>query len=303
MTTIDPPADLAPAITPGIRVGCTRAEYDAIPAVNQSKLKLFRRSPAHVRLAMLEPSRSTEAMELGTLIHTVLLEPQRFREQYVVMPDLTAGCKNADGSPSRNPKQTGDYKRKVADFQNANLGKKTVEADDHAVCTAIGEAIASYTRATELLTSPGRNELGVVWIDEETGLACKALIDRTTSHEERTCIVDIKSALDASPEAFAKDCSKYGYHLQAAFYLDGLNAFGAAPRRFIHVVVEKEPPFGVAVYELDEQSIALGRRRIRAYLRQYAQCQAANDWPAYADAIEPLTLPNWEFSKEYDDAL
>jgi len=282
-------AAIAPAIEPGIRQGMSRAEYEAIPAVNQSLLKHYRRSAAHARVQMLSPHEPSESQELGTAIHCAILEPSRFAEEYVVSPKFD--------------RRTTKGKQDAADFENANIGKCRIDADDYATCQGIAEAIAASDTASWMLTTPGRQELGAVWIDPDTGLSCKALIDRITSHAGSTVVIDLKSTKDASPNAFARDVLNYGYHVQAAFYLDGLNVLGPASRRFVVIAVEKEPPYGVAVYELDDEWIDLGRDAYRDYLRKHAACLASGHWPGYSDAIIPISPPRWAKRREEFDVV
>ena len=72
-------------------------------------------------------------------------------------------------------------------------------------------------------------------------------------------IVDLKTTMDASPDAFARTAANFNYPLQAAYYVDGLQAAGIASpdavTSFVFLVVEKTPPYGVAVYTLPEDAI------------------------------------------------
>ena len=69
----------------------TNAEYHASEGISASGLKLIGRSPLHYWAAYLDPKREprveTPALKLGTAIHTAVLEPMRFADEYVVVPD------------------------------------------------------------------------------------------------------------------------------------------------------------------------------------------------------------------------
>jgi exodeoxyribonuclease VIII len=111
--------------------------------------------------------------------------------------------------------------------------------------------------------------------------------------------VDLKTTVNAHPEAFARDAFKYRYHCQAAFYSDAKQIVENLPQtpRFCFIVVEKEFPYAVAVYWLDDQSIDLGRRVYRKDLETYAWCREIDSWPGY-DEIRTLRLPRYAFVKE-----
>ena len=63
--------------------------------------------------------------------------------------------------------------------------------------------------------------------------------------------------------------------------------------RFIFIAVEKEAPYGVCCYELDQQAIDLGNSIIDEQLRTYIECQELNSWPCYPSTTQTLSLPAW----------
>lgn len=69
-------------------VTMTNAEYHALQAIGHSSIVKAMRSPAHLREALDNPKQPTPAMELGTAIHTAILEPKIFREEYAVVDDV-----------------------------------------------------------------------------------------------------------------------------------------------------------------------------------------------------------------------
>lgn len=266
-------------MTPGIYPGLGRAEYDAIKAVNQSTLKQFRRSPAHAKHYLDHGREETSDLSFGTAVHAALLEPKRFQAEYIALPKY-------------DMRKTAD-KAAASAFIAANEGKTIIDGDDYQRCQKIIEAIRYNATASELLSLPGPNEVAVVWNDPDTGLLCKALLDRIVSYRGITTVVDPKTTKNAAERSFTYDCLKFGYHLQAAFYLDGLQANEPADRMFLFLAIEKEPPYASAVYELDYLSLEAGRDQCRRYLQQYADCLKTGFWPSYPDTIQTLQLPQW----------
>ena len=269
---------------PGIYAGMKRAEYESIEAINQSTLKLFRRSAAHAREYMLHPPAQTEAMMIGTAVHCAVLEPTKFSGTYVVAP--------------RVDRRTKAGKETWANFESENRGKELLDADDFEMCSEICRAIHANTVIGRMLESPGKNEVGIVWQDEKTGLLCKALLDRITTYAGWTCVMDLKTCEDARPGAFGRDCYTYGYYLQAPFYLAGLNALAPLNRRFIFAVAEKSRPYATAVYELDQETMKQGEREMRHYLDTYAHCKKTGNWPGYPDDLQTVSIPRWAQNEE-----
>ena len=69
--------------------------------------------------------------------------------------------------------------------------------------------------------------------------------------EMANALIDLKTAVTAAPQRFSRSLVDYGYALQAAWYQDGYEALTGERLPFVHVVVEKEPPHLVAMYQVD----------------------------------------------------
>jgi hypothetical protein len=61
----------------------------------------------------------------------------------------------------------------------------------------------------------------------------------------------------------------------------------------VHVVVEKDAPHCVALYELPGEDIERGRLLNRRAIDLFARCIERNEWPGYADDPKPVGLPIW----------
>ena len=89
----------------------------------------------------------------------------------------------------------------------------------------------------------------------------------------------------------------YGYHSQAAWYLDLARDLGHPARAFAFIVQEKEAPYLVTVIELPPELVDIGRRRNRAALERFRDCTESGVWPGYEgehnDDILTVSLPGW----------
>jgi hypothetical protein len=68
----------------------------------------------------------------------------------------------------------------------------------------------------------------------------------------------------------------------------------------VFVLVEKAPPFAVAVVELDDDAIEAGMRARREAIDLYHVCAEADYWPAYS-ATGPISLPRWA-SRKFEES-
>ena len=259
------------------------AAYHAHSAVSKSHLDLIARSPLHYWARYLDPERvtpePTPAMRLGTALHTHVLELSRWDEQIAIAP----------GDINRRTKEG---REQWAAFEAAAMRKTVITADDAAQVMAMGRAVLRHPAAAMLLGLPGKAETTHMWTDAGFGLECKCRPDWLT--DDGSLVVDLKTTKDASPRGFKQSVANYRYHVQAAWYLHGLEqATGRRPDQFIFICVESTAPYACAVYAADAEMIERGHDQAMRDLAKLAVCRAADHWPSYSEQIETLGLPAW----------
>ena len=84
-------------LKPRVVRGMSNAEYHAHPALSKSQLADFMVCPANyfgLHLAHDRPVREeTSGQRAGTLLHTLVLEPDTFAERYAIGPDVSRAAK------------------------------------------------------------------------------------------------------------------------------------------------------------------------------------------------------------------
>lgn len=268
-------------------------EYHSGPGISNSGLGLLGRSPLHYWAKYRDPNREpvepTPAMQIGTAVHCAVLEPDRFRQEFVTIP---ADAPKKPTSVQLNAKNPSDATIAAIlwweEFEERNKGATILSADDFAKCQRISESVQRHN-AAEILFAEGDAEVSIFWEDEETGVLCKIRPDWLM----RTAIFDLKTTEDASAQAFQRSVLNYGYFRQAAFYLDGAQAAGLEVDAFIFGAVEKSAPFASAFYFADEAMLEIGRSDYRRLLRIYAECLETDRWPGYPEHLTPIGLPAW----------
>lgn len=174
-------------------------------------------------------------------------------------------------------------------------GKVPILVDDYAPILAMAEAVLAHRTARALLELPGAPEQSAFAQDPRTGTWLRARVDRLPEPGRgRTILVDLKTAVSAEPNAFARAAADHGYHQQDTWYQDAVRlARGDDDTAFVFVVVEKDPPYLVSVVELDDTARQIGRDRNRRAIDLYTQCTRTGDWPGYGTAVQPIHLPRW----------
>ena len=280
-------------IKPGLHKGVSFDDYQTWDAANASTLNGFSRTPAHVYYEMLHGGKKrTASLDLGWLVHLAVLEPGRFEAEIVVPPNVNLRTKVG--------------KATWAQFEAEHPNKMLVDADKFAKVRAMVDSLMQHETATEFfLTNPGHNEVSVLWEDKEHGVKCKSRIDRIGTIGEWPIVADLKTARNAARRSFERDIHSYGYDVQAAHYLTGLEALFAVPsgnpfRRFVFFVVESEPPYCCAAYELDDSALDEGKLKRDRYLKTWRQCIESGNWPGYPPGIDYVSLPAWTFKTIID---
>lgn len=147
-----------------------------------------------------------------------------------------------------------------------------------------------------LLFQGGTPEVSAFWVDETTGVKCKARFDYLPEKqpERRLIVPDLKSAVSADPGEFSRAAARYGYLLQQEHYSSALRHLGMDDDpAFLFVVVEKEPPYLVNVGQFaGDDDRRLSAAALEKALRLYRDCLEADHWPGWP-GVTDLSLPTW----------
>jgi hypothetical protein len=275
----------------GLFPGIPYEVYVRWPALRASYLRHFKRSPRHAREQYLRPAKPSKAMELGTAIHAAILEPGDFEKRYAQRPEGV-------------DRRFTEGKAVWAAFEAASGGKTILSADDYDTAVRVRESVWAEPWAEALLGGKGSAELTAGWIDAEWQVACKGRIDRYCAEfNGLATVVDLKSTRDAGEESFRADIERFGYGLQAAFYLDGLAALSSHFRQWIWLAVETSPPYAAALYLADDEILAEGRRLYRTAIGLHLECEREGYWPGYPARPRIISRPPWARRPQEDASL
>jgi len=247
-------------------------KYHAVDALSKSMMSKILKSPAHYRAALEEHQEPTKSMQMGTAIHTAVLEPQLYSQVVAVIPPDIDG-RTKDGKAWKE-----QHKSRI----------HLTHAEDIDV-----QGVANSVRRHsfwDIIHLPHRIEASVFAQDDETGVALKARPDLWVL--EPAILVDVKTTDDATPEGFSRTVGSFGYHIQAAHYMAMTGADS-----FVFVAVERKAPYAVAIYKLDAEWLQAGANLRRKAISTLHECRALDSWPAYPTATQTLSCPKWVLNK------
>lgn len=251
----------------------TNEEYHGDKShLSSSTIKEMLRSPAHCKAYMSGKKRKeTNAMQIGTALHMAVLEPHLFGSSYAIWDDIRKG-------------------KLYDEFLVKNKGKTVLRGEEMDKVIGMANAVRAYSdypiqRAIEI----GHSELSIYWTDPETGIGLKIRPDSFSEYG----VLDVKKTQDARPEKFVWSCRDYGYDVQAALYMTGMEYFLGKKVPFYFIAVEEEAPHGVWVHEVSKEMYESGMTKLRKALNMYKQCKETNSWPAYQNAFSVIRWPEY----------
>jgi exodeoxyribonuclease VIII len=207
---------------------------------SSSQLKHALQSASHFRYEVLDKKgkkKKTKAFDLGSLVHTVLLEPHLFDDEYIVYDGPT----NADGSV---PKAAADR------YANSHPGLTPVSVEQNNFAMMARANVEKYPFAKELFYSEGcEYESSFFYKDKETGLRLRFRPD--ILNLDKKYIVDLKTAVEVDMYQFKKAvCYTWDYDLSAYMYIRGVYEMFGVLCDYYWAVIGKDPTAPIAIYKM-----------------------------------------------------
>lgn len=292
-------------MTDGIYTDITIEDYHANRThVSATTLKYAKESLKHYdwyRNGKM-PVNQTSAMSFGNAFELALLSPDEYVRKVAVMPEddwyNEIKTANPDVKTWRN---TTMYKERFARWNAENYGKYIINETGNESFETIEEMLSSCyaDKVIQALIKNTEYQLSLFWTDPETGVKLKTRPD--ICKRKKNVIVNLKTTIDGSPQAFSKDLNKYDYPLQASIEIRGCLASGAMESidKYFWLVVEKVAPFNATIYEFAERDIAACSDNLDFILHKISKAEKQNIWPGYSDqadnehGILTAKLPLW----------
>ena len=260
--------------------------YLRIEAINRSKLDLVGQSLRHFRYGT-EPLEG-DHLKIGDLFHHGQLEVDRFDDMYAVMPPFHLDANNLTKTGAQtDSKLTTYYKDRVAQFEQMNPTKKIVPEDWFNRMKKSISAIDGNPESKKCF-STGSPEVTIVWKHPGTKLFLKGRIDFINHKHKR--LVDLKTTKDL----LKFNLSDYGYHRQAAMYIDGWEILTGERWEFWFVPVEKVQPHSVCAGPASATAVSIGEAEYEYFLSLVHGAQEAHKWPG------PPNPKAWQLNKWYE---
>lgn len=242
----------------------------SMDVLTSSGVRHLLKSPEHYRTWVESPDKETEAPRFGRALHCAVLQPEKFLNTYAF----------ADFGDQRKKKNKA-YK---ANFLAENKGKEILGLDDYNQINAMRRKLMAHPNASRLLCVPGVCETSVYC--EIDGIKHRATPDKWIA--SANLLIDLKTTDSASKRRFTYSVQEYDYAVQAAFYSDVMCAVGHEVKTFLFLAIEKEPPFGIALYQLSNERLERAREDIRQAREILRVCLETNEWGGYPKDVQVI---------------
>ncbi len=244
--------------------------YFNVEAASNTAMKLMLQSPAHYKT--WEEQRRHElpgdGLRFGTALHTLILEPHNTHSISIWIDTKTLTSKAAEEARWTNPHLT------------------YVTADEWQTLMAMRDALFGNEKLKKMIDAC-QKEVEIYGQEETTfgAVPAKAMLDGVCDR----FIIDLKSTRDFATD-FVYTAKRYKYKMQAAWYRHmAFNHLSQKHRDFYFIVIEKNPPHGIVVYRMSEDSFMEGEADFMRGLDLYAYCKTTGIYECYnSNLIETL---------------
>ena len=274
----DPESGIILSIPDGVYLDITNQEYHSGPGISKSQLDDIAISPAVYQWRKNAPidEEKLTALDMGTALHCLLLEPDEFEKRFIVAPEFN--------------RRTNAGKEEEKNFllECANTGKTVMTFEEGRKLRLMRESVFAHPDARWLLEQDGYSESSIYWTDDETSEQCRVRPDRHIKN--MPVIFDVKKTADIN--RFSTHAEEFRYYVQDAMYSEAYEKTLNERPDFLFLIVSDTIDCGrypVRVQPLEDEWKAVGFEHWHRDLRRYHQCTISNDW----HDMNPITRPYW----------
>lgn len=264
----------------GFYEGVPNADYHASAGVSKSSLDKIHKSINHW---LNTPYIQRDHLDFGSAVHAKLMEPHLFAKEF--------------RASSSNDKRSKEWKKEKAKAEQDGVILMPQQTYDNVSYAA--DAVMAHPVAGPWFERTDAIAEGSLWSEEpNTGILTRVRPDWLLI-SDGLCI-DLKTTKDASPGdpggggGFPRSMGQFRYDVQEALYTDMLQQHFNRPFEFRFVAVENSPPWGVGVFQLDQDSVDRARFQ---YLSDMAKLidfvENSTYGGGYPDEVQVVEVPKY----------
>ena len=265
--------------------------YHEQSGLSFSQLKVFAESPRLYEATFLTKTierKPSSAMELGTAIHMMLLEPHVAMTELVRIPPDVLSKSGAKSGKAWD------------EFEAEHSGKVLLKHREYVAINNTCEAVRNHAIAGPLMAAFGDYELPINWTFND--LPMRSKLDKLCNSG---IVIDVKTTQDCSERAFSRTVADQLYHLQGVMYCQAASQYPGTlcnEFHFVWIAVEPEPPYRVRCYRLGREAESIAFGMLDRLTNQFKECQSTGVWADRdEDRLIDLMLPQYAIWKEVSE--
>lgn len=252
--------------------------YHASNSISKSTLDLIERDPSLLEWQKKAPFDTEKATTLnfGTAFHTLVLEPHKFDDEFLLMPELNLRTNDGKAEKVRLTEAAAADKKQILTFEE----KRHLDL--------MAGSVRAHPMAKKLLSN-GRAEVSIFYRYSKT-LVLRIRPDWLTELNGLHFIMDLKSTPDVAK--FEKSVAEYRYHVQDAFYSFVFEEATGKQPIFCFCATGKAIECGrypTRLSILEESDKAAGYNDVMANIQTIEECNRTGVWGGF----ETITRPSW----------
>jgi len=246
---------------------------------SSSSLKLLLQNPydfykKHILKENTFKSVGSTNMDLGSYVHSIILEPEKTSEEFAIYD----GIRRGDA---------------WAKFSQQNKNKIIISANNQILGDKLGDAVKDHKAAKELLKG------GLA----EYTYCCQLLGENIKVRADyinvgSNYILDVKTtSKPLTKEALMGAIANLHYDLSVALYVDAFRQINKVEKiDFYFIFVNTKDSLGVEVFKASDVLINNGRRKYRKAIKIMKNCLKSGIWKS--EEVEEIDVPFWALLPE-----
>ncbi len=258
--------------------------------LSYSSLKHFADSPVDFIKYINKDFEWTDSMILGSAVDCKLLEPEKFKEKFIVIPKIDKRTKAGKEQ----------YLKLQEELENSDLIPINEELKEKA--EIMKKQILKNPHAKYLLDHTQEVQKEIKF-KTSNGIEIKGILDGCGEIDGKQFIFDLKTTQDGNPINYYRNVIKWKYHLQAWIYNVGILKENIAKNKdvtrpdFYHIVIENNDPYKVSVVKFSKEVMQTGAKLFKKILKDYSYCLENNLWHQGYEFnnvnIQEIDFPEW----------
>ena len=240
--------------------------------LSYSSIKEFAKSPRHYVHYVLAKREPSKAMNLGSLIHCLIMYPSKFNDQFIIAPNVD--------------RRTKDGKSTWEEFISRSNGKIVVTQDELEEAEQITNSVLSNWKISNTVKECTSFEQE--FKHDILGLPFRGFVDGVNAGNY---ILEIKTMSDASPSNVTREFYNRKYHIQAGLY----NLVHKLPVKYL--IVETNAPYNSMLVDVADDYIEKGQQELMDLVDKFNTCMDLDAFNAGYGFMESeefvVGLPSW----------